>query len=160
MKIESLIKRAKGTQIRLGKTDYDFQPEKEGGPHVCEVKDQQHIALLLSIREGYRMAGEAAPEQEAPAEIPADEFPLAGIDVASLTNKKLMELAGKHLDLTGTNRAKAIEFGKKNFGIDLSAGKEKATYNDILREIMTRCVAAETQAKLEAAQDGLEKDGE
>jgi len=155
MKIESLIKRAKGTQVRLGKTDYDFQPDK-GGAHVCEVTDKEHIALFLAVREGYCVAGEAPAEQDEQQATDVDEYPLAGIDVAKLTNKKLMELAGKHLGLTGTNRAKAVEFGRANFGIDFSAGKEKATYNDILRAIMTRCVADEDEAKLEAMQSGLE----
>lgn len=156
MKIESLIKRAKGTQVRLGKTDYDFQPDKSGA-HVCEVTDKEHIALFLAVREGYCVAGEApaAPEEDNTPSV--DEFPLAEIDVATITNKKLAELAAKHLGLTGTNRAKALEFGRANFGgVDLAAGKEKATYNDILRDIMTRCCAAEKQAKLEAMQDSLE----
>lgn len=64
MKIESIIKRNPPTSITLGDTAYQFEPDSEGR-HVCEVTDQQHLARLLSIPEGYRLVLDG-PHQPAP----------------------------------------------------------------------------------------------
>lgn len=67
MKIESIIKRDPPTSITLGDTAYQFEPDSEGR-HVCEVTDQQHLARLLSIPEGYRLVldGPHQPAQQPP----------------------------------------------------------------------------------------------
>lgn len=69
MKIESLIKRKKGTQVQLEapRKVYHFKPETGvlADPHVCEVENEGHIRALLKIREGFRPAvGEEAPAAE------------------------------------------------------------------------------------------------
>lgn len=53
MKIESIIRRATGSTVVLGKTTYRFLPD-ETKRHVCNVEDDDHIDRLLSIREGFR----------------------------------------------------------------------------------------------------------
>lgn len=55
MKIESIIKRDPPTSITLGETTYQFEIDADGR-HVCEVTNQHHLARLLSIPEGYRLA--------------------------------------------------------------------------------------------------------
>lgn len=62
MKVESIIKRNPPTSIMLGDTAYQFEPDSEGR-HVCEVSDQQHLAKLLSIPEGYRLVLDGSQEQ-------------------------------------------------------------------------------------------------
>lgn len=54
MKIESIIKRDPPTRIRLGGKVYQFQIDGDGR-HVVDVTDEEHIARLLSIPEGFRL---------------------------------------------------------------------------------------------------------
>lgn len=54
MKVESIIKRDPPTKITLGRATYSFA-EDDQGRHVCEVKNSEHLARLLSITEGYRV---------------------------------------------------------------------------------------------------------
>lgn len=64
MKVESIIKRNPPTSITLGDTAYQFEIDSEDR-HVCEVSDEQHLARLLSIPEGYRLVlekGQKAPD--------------------------------------------------------------------------------------------------
>lgn len=61
MKIESIIRRKNGTTVPFNDgTVYKFQPEVEGGPHVAEVTNQEHIDRFLSITEGFRAAEQPA----------------------------------------------------------------------------------------------------
>ena len=69
MKIESMIKRKKGTQVQLEapRRLYHFKPESGvlSDPHVCDVEIESHARALLKIREGFRLVdGEQAPEME------------------------------------------------------------------------------------------------
>jgi len=60
MKIESIIKRKKGTTVELGDMTYFFNATETEPRHLCEVKVQAHIDRFLSIKEGFREAeGEA-----------------------------------------------------------------------------------------------------
>lgn len=69
MKIECLIRRAKGTTVTFSrpedgpKATYVFQPEglKGDGAHVCEVTEPKHIAILLGIKTFQAAAGESVP---------------------------------------------------------------------------------------------------
>lgn len=57
MKIESIIQRAEGTEVVLDRTRYVFRPldkNDKWSPHVAEVTNEDHIAILLGISEGYR----------------------------------------------------------------------------------------------------------
>ena len=51
--IESLIRRAKGTRVTMGNTNYHFRPDA-ADRHVAEVENDAHIARFLAITEGYR----------------------------------------------------------------------------------------------------------
>lgn len=68
MKIESLIRRAKGTTVPFGDYQnpditYHFKEEVPGGPHVAEVMDPRHIERFLSIRpQAFVEAGHDASE--------------------------------------------------------------------------------------------------
>lgn len=53
MKIQSIIRRAKGTTVELGDKVYSFLPEND---HVCDVTNEAHIERFLSIKEGFREA--------------------------------------------------------------------------------------------------------
>jgi len=85
MKIESIIKRKKGTVVEMDapKRKYHFVPESGQltDPHVCEVDVESHAAALLRIRDGYRLAeGETPPP---PADDDDDTEELAGSTVHS-----------------------------------------------------------------------------
>ncbi len=53
MKIQSIIRRAKGTTVGLGDKVYFFSPDLD---HTCDVTDEVHIKRFLSIKEGFREA--------------------------------------------------------------------------------------------------------
>lgn len=69
MKVESIIKRNPPTRIRIGGQTYQFEIDADGC-HVCEISDHNHLSRLLSIPEGYRLAGQAVPVA-APVAAPA-----------------------------------------------------------------------------------------
>ena len=60
--IECTIRRANGTRVLLGSTTYDFQPEHDGGPHLCHVEDEDHISALMAVPESFRIAQPAEPD--------------------------------------------------------------------------------------------------
>lgn len=73
MQIESIIKRAKGTEVVLDRTRYHFKPidpSDEFSPHICSVTNPEHARMLLAVTEGYRVyikgAEPAAPRIVAP----------------------------------------------------------------------------------------------
>ncbi len=55
MRIESIIKRRRGTRITMDGVTYHFAPS-EDGRHVAEVLDDVHADRLLLISEGFRPA--------------------------------------------------------------------------------------------------------
>lgn len=65
MDIESILRRAGGTHVTIGATDYSFLPHPDyAGAHVALVEDEAHIRTFLAIEEGFREAvkpGEARP---------------------------------------------------------------------------------------------------
>lgn len=73
MQIESKIRRKNGTNIDLGQNQYRFAPNAEGA-HVCDVEDEDDIARLLSIPEGFKIyrPAEVAKEQKAVLEEDVD----------------------------------------------------------------------------------------
>lgn len=75
MKIESILKRAKGTIVVLGTQKYHFQPEQPGGPHVAEVADEGHAERFLAIREGYRAVPSKVAAPTAPVGTSAPDAP-------------------------------------------------------------------------------------
>lgn len=61
MKIESIIKRKAGSTVTLGAETYRFNDANE---HICEVDNETHAELLLSIPSGFRLApGEPEPTE-------------------------------------------------------------------------------------------------
>lgn len=87
MKLELTIKRPGGTPVPIGDKNYEFKPESSApdAPHVCEVEDESHIAILLGTGV-YRLAGkiEKKPPLPAPTSAPAASDPLAGMDDAKV----------------------------------------------------------------------------
>lgn len=80
MKIESIIKRAKGHSVELDGQTYEFLPPD----YLAEVEDPDHIGRFLSIREGYRAAGagESAPVKKAETAPAAAEYQLSEVHPA------------------------------------------------------------------------------
>lgn len=64
MKIQSIIRRAKGTTVKLGDQVYFFSSEND---HTCDVTDEAHIDRFLSIKEGFRQV--ATDTQKPPAKV-------------------------------------------------------------------------------------------
>lgn len=126
---ECILKRPRGTQIDMNGTTYDFQPDEQGR-HVAAVSDPRHVAVLLTIPEGYRMLGivagapvktEAKPEpttapvQDAtpePAPAPKDEAPAPATSEPSAfpappTAEEMMAM-----DADAVRKIYAVEVGK------------------------------------------------
>jgi len=77
MKIESIIKRKKGTTVKLGDMTYFFNATETEPRHLCEVNIQAHIDRFLSIKEGFRAAeGEKTnPAEEDTVLLGSSELP-------------------------------------------------------------------------------------
>lgn len=92
MKIESLIRRAKGTLVELDDKTYNFQPSATDPRHLAEVGVESHIKRLLSITEGYAPADGSespfpAPQQLgaiAGSQVHAAQYTLLNGDILSL----------------------------------------------------------------------------
>lgn len=106
MKIESIIRRKAGTNVRLGDNQYHFGPGEDGGAHVAEVTDAADIKRLLSITEGFREYGAAQADATKPkaAESGEDEP----------TDYLITTDDGKELDLGKLSKAELIAFAKAN----------------------------------------------
>lgn len=81
MLIESLIRRIGGTQVVLDATKYIFRPEDKAipstdlnVPHVAEVADKKHMAIFLSISEGYAVADRDPDEPIKDILLGSDDF--------------------------------------------------------------------------------------
>lgn len=90
MKIESIIKRAKGHSVDLGGTTYEFLPPD----YVAEVENPDHIGRFLSIVEGYRALG-------ATAAVPAPLKPESSTEIllGSDVHPSAFEINGKEYSL-------------------------------------------------------------
>lgn len=52
MKIESIIRRKKGTVVNMQGAVYHFSPDSDGR-HIADVTNREHVAKFLAIPEGY-----------------------------------------------------------------------------------------------------------
>jgi hypothetical protein len=77
MFIERILSPTGGTVVTLKGTRYHFKPVEDGGPHIAEVTNPEHIARFLEITEGYRAHGEAE-DGDAPADPDQDADTLSG----------------------------------------------------------------------------------
>lgn len=77
MKIESLIRRAKGTLVELDDKTYHFKPTETDARHLAEVGVESHAKRLLSITEGYALADGG----ESPFPVPQQQGAIAGSQV-------------------------------------------------------------------------------
>lgn len=91
MKIESIIKRAKGHSVELGGATYEFLPPD----YLAEVENPDHIGRLLSITEGYRAFGASAASVPAPVKAESSTEILLGSDV----HPSAFEINGKEYSL-------------------------------------------------------------
>lgn len=80
IKIESIIKREPPTVITLGHKTYQFAPD-EHGRHIVEVTDQEHLARLLSIPEGYRLVVDGAPVEPVSKPLDVNVSPVAAVAI-------------------------------------------------------------------------------
>lgn len=74
MKIESIIRRKKGTTVTMQGESYHFTPDSEGR-HVADVNKKAHLAKFLAIPEGYRLVLDDE-EHNQPAPAPVIEKPI------------------------------------------------------------------------------------
>jgi hypothetical protein len=121
-KIECKIKRAGGSKIDIGGVDYHFKPtsDAEGAPHVCEVKDEEHIARFLEIRDGYKLVG-AAEKQPAPD---TDAGGGDGNDEED-TSRMVIKNGDESIDLMELGKGKLVAFAKDaGFEIDKTANAQ------------------------------------
>jgi NADPH-dependent ferric siderophore reductase len=104
MLIESKIKREGGSHIDIAGVDWHFKPQADGA-HVCDVTDEDAIAVLLAIPAGFRLVGaqaDAAPESA---------MVLIGDDE-------------QRIDLMTLNKPKLLEFAKGKFKVDAMASAQ------------------------------------
>lgn len=66
MLIERILSAPGGTVVTFKGARYHFKPVEDGGPHIAEVTNPEHIARFMDIPEGYRVHGEAE-DDDAPA---------------------------------------------------------------------------------------------
>jgi hypothetical protein len=66
MLVESIIRRKNGTTVKLDDSTYKFQPGKGEPRHLCNVKNQVHLAKFLTITEGYRLANQEDEDELTP----------------------------------------------------------------------------------------------
>jgi len=123
MDIESKLKREGGSRIQLGATEYHFAPGDDGA-HVAAVDDDEHVATLLAIPEGFRIYKQAGwPVEQAASVAPSEPEP----DTEDPTEA---EIAALRADLAAQFEAK---FGKKphyNLSIDKLRNALMSVQND------------------------------
>ena len=112
MQIESIIKRAGGSRIDIGGTEYHFKPAKDGEAHVCEVTNREHAARFLEIKEGYRVFNtDNAPAKQASGSEDEEPNPMV-----------IKNAAGQEVDLAVLKKADLIDFAEKEgFTVDATA---------------------------------------
>lgn len=130
MKIESLIRRAKGTLVELDDKTYHFKPTESDERHLAEVGIESHAKRLLSITEGYALADGG----ESPFPVPQQQGNIAGSQVHAA---QYTLLNGEILSLDElTSRAfkeSGLSIGEWN---DLSDEDRYAQIDTTLGEIM------------------------
>ena len=77
MLIECKLHREGGTKVQLNGKEYHFAPQPDGS-HVAEVTDEDHIAQLLAIPEGYKIHGLKKAEQPAKKSASTEDVVLLG----------------------------------------------------------------------------------
>lgn len=128
MKIESIIRRKAGTNVKLDDTNYHFAAGDDGA-HVAEVTDPAHVKRLLGIPEGFREYGQAQADANKPkAAESGDDEP---------TDYLITTDDGGELDLGKLSKAELVAFAKANkIKID-ARGSEK----DILTTVFDAVTA-------------------
>ena len=162
-KVQCLLKRKGGTRVSFGhhaatQTTYHFLPigNDENSPHVAIVNDEEHLAALLAIPEGYRLyrgdntpvTAIPKPSEEAPAIAFKNRFDdLLSIDFNNLDNDEVKKWSEQVLKVKSTNtsgiRSRAIDYD-----IDQS---DNPTNIELLRRIGKQMQKAEREASAQAA---------
>jgi len=149
MKIVSKLIREGGTKVTFpGGFEYHFKPDADGD-HACTVTNPAHIDRFLSL-DAYKRKGdvEPLPEDTTEQEDLKAAYPLADIDIARLTNKELTNLAREQLGIRGTNKADVVAYAKDFLGVpDIAAMAPKATYVELLRNVLDRVADAQRGEK-------------
>ena len=75
MKIESIIRRAAGSTVKLGSNTYRFLPD-DSGRHVAEVEDEGHVEILLA-NSAFREVAKAPVGEQVAAKVEKNDSPEA-----------------------------------------------------------------------------------
>lgn len=151
MKIVCKAHREGGTHVTFpGGFSYHFKPDADGD-HVCVVNEKAHIDRFLSLSM-YKRKGEPEP-------IPVDTteqddlaaaYPLADAPLDTMTNKELATIAREQLGIRGTNKADVSAYARQFLGIlDIAKSMPKATYIELLREVLGKVAAAQRNERAE-----------
>jgi hypothetical protein len=122
-KIECKIKRAGGSKIDVGGVVYHFAPTNESAeaPHVCEVKDEDHIATFLAIREGYKLVGAA----EKPAEAKPSDSGTGEGEAEDDGSTMVLVNGDDRIDLMAMGKDKLLKFAAEHkFTVDKKANAQ------------------------------------
>ena len=128
MDIESKLKREGGSRIQLGATEYHFAPGDDGA-HVAAVDDDEHVATLLAIPEGFRIYKPTAM-QDAQQSNGGDIGQTSQESKSDSDDPTEAEIAALRADLAAQFEAK---FGKKphyNLSIDKLRNALMSVQND------------------------------
>lgn len=162
MKIVCKIRREGGTKVKMpGGVEYHFKPDTDG-EHIASVTDEKHIALFLRVSDAYMSKGEVTPEPEdtTVADDLAVAYPLADIEVGTLKNKDLMNVAKEHLGFRGTNKDDLIKYAEQRLGLaGYGTDTPKATYIDLLRGVVEVVAKRQREEKLAEMQADLAAEG-
>lgn len=123
MIIECTLKRQGGTVVDFPTAVYHFAPDKtktpdsitKEYPHICEIKDKDHVRRLLAIPESYRQFG----AQEKPVKVkdsePKDNNGV--IDSEEMDNKAVIDWATDH-KINPKSKTDIEDYGRR-VGIEL-----------------------------------------
>lgn len=158
MKIECLIKRKGGSVITFGhkprEVKYHFKPVSDeiDAPHECEVENPAHVQRLLSITEGYRIAGAEYPDEDESPAVNQDQYAdafesLHMVNPDTVDNKWLEAFATRVLEVSHSNKTRIAELLKSEWGIEVKPARETAV--GLIRMALVECVR---EAKLDVEQ--------
>lgn len=164
MKIVSLIKRKGGTVLKNFKgsgIDYHFKPEVEGGPHVCDVTNKDHVKTFLRITEGFEpflgdetdddevqainneIEDETEREEREAAVAGRQKWPdimeIAANDNKEWNNKRLTQYATEVMGINAGSRTEIKEYAEKVYGIVLPNTIRQA--GPLIRELILQIQA-------------------
>lgn len=142
MKIESLIKRKFGTQVRMDDVLYHFQPTDSDPRHIASVTVKSHIQRFLAIPEGYQ-----------PAELSDEEREKSGVN----PNPVGRTVGGVEGVANPDPSRTALEYLSRNDLLSLAKEAEVPNAEDLEKD---KLILAIQRATGDAPPEGFEQNGE